>query len=91
MPTATENDTIKDTMDAIELELRKATAAHGAMRTRHEAYGVIAEEFDEFFEEVKKNPAKMTEMQNIVWKNALRKELIQTAAMCARAIVDLGL
>lgn len=48
----------------------------------HEAYGVILEELDEFWDEVKRqhpNPV------------LLLKELIQVAAMCERAAEDLGL
>ena len=67
----------------MEAELVKARAKFPAgMHGGHEAYGVIYEELCEFFEEVREqepNPAR------------LLKELIQTAAMCARAAEDLGL
>lgn len=64
-------------------EWRRATTLHSSpMHGPHEAYGVILEEVDEFWDEVKKKHPSREEM---------RKELIQVAAMCLRAIIDLGL
>ena len=52
------------------------------MQTVHEAAAVIREEYDEFWDEVKrKKPDEI----------ALRNELVQVAAMCLRAVVDLRL
>jgi hypothetical protein len=66
----------------IMAEYERATKIHGPMNGPHEAYAVIKEEFDEFWDEVKaKNLDKVK----------ARKELIQVAAMCARAIHDLKL
>jgi hypothetical protein len=53
-------------------------------RSWHEAYGLLLEEVSEFFDEVKKRPAKRDRM------NAL-KELVQIAGICGRTAVDLGL
>jgi len=55
-----------------------------ALHSAHEAYAVILEELDEFWDEVRKKgdviePAKML------------KELIQVSAMAQRAAEDLGL
>lgn len=50
----------------------------------HEAYGLLAEEMHEFFMEVCKRTSKRDP------DNALH-ELVQIAAMCERAAVDLGL
>lgn len=75
----------------VHQEVAKATELHGPMRSRHEAYAVILEELDEVWDEVKKNPMKMGKLQAEDWRKHLRKELIQTAAMCVRAIHDLGL
>jgi hypothetical protein len=36
-------------------------------------------------------PRKMTDERREEWKSGLRMELMQTAAMCVRAIVDLKL
>lgn len=50
----------------------------------HEAYGLLLEEFDEFWEEVRKRNSKRDRA------NALR-ELVQIASLCQRAAEDLGL
>ncbi len=63
-------------------EYNIAAFKHRPMQSAHEAASVIREEFEEFWDEVKKkNPSS----------SVLRTELIQTAAMCVRAIYDLGL
>jgi len=69
---------VKDVLE----ELRRAQASHAPMGTVHEASAVIREEFDEFWEEVKHKQHD---------KGALRCELVQVAAMCLRAVVDLDL
>jgi hypothetical protein len=65
-------------------ELKRAMQLHGPQRSAHESYAVILEELDEFWQEVRKKK----EHRN---PKAMRTELIQTAAMCCRAIHDLGL
>jgi len=73
---------IADAHEGILIEMVNATKAHGPMVNRHEAYGIIAEEMEEFWELVRrKHPPK----------EAMREELTQIAAMCLRAIVDLKL
>ena len=62
--------------------VEKAQAKHAAMRNAHEAYAVLLEEVDEFWDEVK------AQHQNPV---AMRKELLHVAAMAVRAILDLDL
>jgi len=66
----------------IGAECERARRKHAPMHSPHEAYGVIGEEFDEFWDEVRAQQHD---------KAAMRKELIQTAAMCVRAIRDLNL
>jgi hypothetical protein len=88
---ATVNSEVLEVLQDVSNEVTSAMDAHGPMRSRHEAFGVIAEELDEFWDEVKANPAKMTDAQAVAWLRRQRKELIQTAAMCVRAIVDLEL
>ena len=58
--------------------------AKGEFRSLHEAYGILLEEVDEFWDEVKKKPQNR-DKQNIV------KELIQIAAISIKAIKSLKL
>lgn len=63
-------------------ELFKAIAKHKGMNSPHEAYAVILEEVDEFWDEVRKQKPEKADML---------KELLQISAMAQRAIIDLGL
>jgi hypothetical protein len=69
----------------VEDEYRRAVAGHPVgMHSAHEAYAVILEELEEFWEEVRlkreeRNPLHM------------RDELVQVAAMALRAAVELNL
>lgn len=65
-------------------ELRNARINFGAMRGPHEALGVIYEEFDEFKDEV----WAFNLNKNRDTRPAMRRELIQLAAMAMRAIVE---
>lgn len=60
-------------------ELDKATGKFGPLASAHEAYGVILEELDEFWDHVKGNTVHTEEA---------RRELIQIAAMAIRTIID---
>jgi hypothetical protein len=68
----------------IDREIKRAVAKHGPLRSAHEAFGVLLEEVDEFWEEVRKR----TRQRN---KRNTRKELIQIAAIAIRTIQDLKL
>jgi hypothetical protein len=68
---------LKDVRAELEIAMQK----HAPLQSAHEAYAVILEEVDEFWEEVRKkreerDPDKMV------------KELRQVAAMACRAIHD---
>jgi len=76
-PTEAQERQIDGTLSLVRAEMIRAFKLHGPMRTMHEAYGVIAEEFEEFFDEVKANNRELAKL-----------ELVQVAAMAARAIVD---
>ncbi len=66
----------------VEQELAKARSKHpGGMNSPHEAYAVIQEEVEEFWELVKKDGDK----------TLMFHELKQIAAMCHRAVEDLGM
>lgn len=65
-------------------ELRRARSMHKQMNSAHEAYSVILEELDEFWDEVKKKRTHRSDLR-------MASELIQIAAMAMRARIDLGL
>lgn len=65
-------------------ELRRAQAKWPPMNSAHEAYAVILEELDELWAEVRK---KQTEHDH----SAMYAELVQIAAMAARAAADVVL
>ena len=74
--------------EAIELvrrELNEATALFGPFDSWHEGGGVIKEEYDELWDEIRK-VRNRRDMSNVV---ALRKESKQLAAMAIRFMVDL--
>jgi hypothetical protein len=64
-------------------EVRRASAKHPPMHSHHEAYAVIKEEFEEYWREVQKGGGTPRDPE------ALRVELVHTAAMCIRALTDL--
>ncbi len=74
----------KDTVEAVLNEFRRATAKHPPMHSHHEAYAVIKEEFEEYWTEVMKGGKTCPRVPE-----QLRQELVETAAMCLRAIHDL--
>lgn len=65
-------------------ELAIAQSKHPPLHSAHEGFAVILEEVDELKAEVWRKPAERN-------KTALRQELIQIAAMCARMAADLDL
>lgn len=68
-------DRRRGVMDRISAELDRAYDKHGAEQwSRHEFYGIIAEEFEEMWRDV----------QSDAPQEQLEKEIIQVAAMCFR-------
>lgn len=63
-------------------ELERAIGLHGPMNSLHEAYAVILEELDEVWDHVKLKQS-LRDMKEV------RKELIQTAAMCVKTIIQI--
>ena len=63
-------------------ELEKARTKFAPMHSAHEGYAVIAEEFDELWDIVKK---KQLERDYA----AFRKEAIQLGAMCLALVVEI--
>ncbi len=70
--------------ELVQKEYDKRRADGCACANWHQAAGLIFEEVDEFWDEVKKRPGKRNKL------NAL-KELIQISGLCRRAAEDLGL
>lgn len=66
----------------VEKELAKATEKHSPMASSHEAYAVVKEEFDEWWETIMANNRDPHHKLNGA------RELIQMAAMCHRALFD---
>jgi hypothetical protein len=70
-------------LEMVRAELTKARHKHSTpIHNAHEAFAVIYEELDEFWDEVRAQKHD---------KEKMLKELIQTAAMCYRAVEDLRL
>lgn len=72
---------VEQAFEDVQCELWKAINKFKPMNSAHEGYAVLAEEFDELWDEIKakqgaRDLAKM------------RKEAIQVAAMAIRFIVD---
>lgn len=68
--------------EQVQAELDKATAGHGPMASAHEAYAVILEELDEWWDEVKDRNHDGARRAFAI------HELIQLAAMVRRAARD---
>ena len=73
-----------DAILAVRQELARARERHAPLNSAHEAYAVILEELDEFFAEVRKRAERRDPA-------AMRRELVQIAAMAIRAVEDLAL
>lgn len=65
-------------------ELLRAQAKHKPYNSAHEAYAVILEELDEFWEEVRKKRHQRNPY-------AMYEELLQIATTAWRAVLDLDL
>lgn len=70
------------TKDMIE-EWFRAEALYPNFHSMHEAYAVMLEEVDEFWDEVRKQPCDRD-------PGAIYKELVQIAAMALRTVTSLG-
>ena len=62
-------------------EYVKATEIYGPFSSYHEGYAIILEELEELWDEIKKKPEERNSVR-------IKREAIQTAAMCLRFIVD---
>lgn len=77
---------VSEVLQAIGAEVERAQSLFSDMVNPHEALGIIQEEFDEFKAEVYRfNPNKGRDT-----RPEMVAELKQLAAMCVRAIVEVG-
>jgi hypothetical protein len=68
----------------VEVELRRGRAANGGgLNSLHEAYAVMLEEVDEFWEQVKTKPANRN-------YGAIYRELVQIAAVALSAACEIS-
>ena len=65
-------------MIELEEELIRATEIYGPLNSSHEAYGVLLEEVDELWDEIKKNDITKA-----------REEALQVAAIAIRFLMDI--
>jgi hypothetical protein len=70
--------------DLVVAEIQALRGKDKWIRSWHEGYGLIAEEVDEFWDEVKKK-ARLRDLDNAL------KELVQISALCQRVAEDLEL
>ena len=70
--------------DRVALELARAQTLYPPLHSAHEAYAVLAEELDEFWDQVRTQDVLRD-------RTAMLAELVQIAAMAQRAAEDLGL
>lgn len=61
-------------------EFERATKIHGRFNSAHEGYAVIKEEFDELWDEIKKNKRD---------EDHMKREATQLVAMSLRFLVDI--
>lgn len=67
-----------------ELERQEKSFPGRKVASMHEAYGVLLEEVDEFWDEVKKKPTKRVPSEVLT-------ELVQISAYCSRIAVELAI
>lgn len=84
MLTPEKEQRINEIVAEVAAEVLRATTMFDPLNSPHEAEGVIREEFEEFWDEVKAyNPRK-----NRDTRPQMRTELIQLAAMAVRGVLD---
>lgn len=67
---------------AVDVEICISKEKHKPFNSSHEGYGVLLEELDEVWEEIKKS-------KNYTLSNESKQELIQVAAVAMRMINEL--
>jgi len=82
MPAEINEAKLHGLLDAVESEFRRASAKKEKFNSVHEGYGLMLEEVDELWDEVKKK----TKLRN---NQLMRGECEQIAAMALRFMHDL--
>jgi NTP pyrophosphatase (non-canonical NTP hydrolase) len=70
-------------LEEVAAEAERAVQKHGNYNSLHEAFGVMLEEVDEFWEIVRMKRSKRDPKR-------IREELVQIAACCAKAAEKFG-
>lgn len=73
--------TDEEAVNAVARELKRARKIFAPFNSAHEGYGVILEEKDELWDEIKRKRQARS-------KRKMREEAIQLAAMVIRFVVD---
>lgn len=73
---------LKEMNDLVEAEVRRVASKEGPFSSAHEGYGIMLEEVDELWDEVKKK-------KKLRCKNLMRAECMQIAAAAIRFMHDL--
>jgi NTP pyrophosphatase (non-canonical NTP hydrolase) len=68
---------VEEYLQLVKEELDRALALHGPIRSPHEGFGILQEEVEEFFDEIKANNLRKS-----------RTEAVQVAAVAIRYLID---
>lgn len=68
---------VEEYLKLVQDELDRAFKLHGPIRSPHEGFGILQEEVDEFFDEIKANNLPKS-----------RTEAVQVAAVAIRYLID---
>lgn len=69
-------------LNAVRKELERAMSLHPPYHSPHEGFGVIHEEFDELWEEIKKHDKCDVAREN------MKEEAVQLATVAIRFLID---
>ena len=81
-------------IEKVSIEIQQAREKYGYFNSVHEVYGVLIEEVEEFFSEVKQKTVNVNAQKQAYEKEGKKKrmiaELTQIAAVSLRAIDELN-
>ena len=76
------HEEVKWTLEEIEREFERSNQLYPLFHSNHEGYGVIKEELDELWDEIKAS-------KDTIANEKMKEEAIQLAAMAVKFIVSL--